>query len=218
MGSSIFGLLVLFITLFSCKNNTSIQQSKSEVLVKKNHQDKSIGLKPEVIDPLIEDSILEQSQDSIKDLNNTNTNSIYNFKENYLNTLLSSYLGCKKYLVNADTKGAYKSFQEINLIIKKIHRDSPNLITPNLLSNANLLALTTDLERQRGFFVTFSTEVIALLSKHYLSEGQYYIQYCPMAKEGQGASWISDSREVRNPYFGDKMLHCGSIQQTVKYQ
>lgn len=34
-----------------------------------------------------------------------------------------------------------------------------------------------------------------------------YVVYCPMAK----ASWLQDSEEVANPYYGNSMLRCGEI-------
>jgi hypothetical protein len=36
-----------------------------------------------------------------------------------------------------------------------------------------------------------------------------------MAADGKGASWLSDKREVRNPYYGDKMLTCGSVKESI---
>jgi Cu(I)/Ag(I) efflux system membrane fusion protein len=30
-----------------------------------------------------------------------------------------------------------------------------------------------------------------------------------------GAYWISDSKEIRNPYFGDAMLTCGEVKKEL---
>jgi hypothetical protein len=38
------------------------------------------------------------------------------------------------------------------------------------------------------------------------------LQYCPMKK----ASWLSDSKDIRNPYYGANMLDCGSVKTTIK--
>jgi Cu(I)/Ag(I) efflux system membrane fusion protein len=37
--------------------------------------------------------------------------------------------------------------------------------------------------------------------------------YCPMAFDSQGAEWIQKGEKVINPYFGNSMLHCGSIRE-----
>jgi Cu(I)/Ag(I) efflux system membrane fusion protein len=39
----------------------------------------------------------------------------------------------------------------------------------------------------------------------------YYIQKCPMANNNKGAVWLSMEEEIRNPYYGDAMLTCGSV-------
>jgi len=41
---------------------------------------------------------------------------------------------------------------------------------------------------------------------------------CPMAFSGRAASWVQRSDTVDNPYQGEKMLRCGSIDATVEPQ
>jgi hypothetical protein len=36
-----------------------------------------------------------------------------------------------------------------------------------------------------------------------------------MALNNSGAYWFNDSKEVRNPYFGDKMVKCGSVKEKL---
>ena len=43
-----------------------------------------------------------------------------------------------------------------------------------------------------------------------------YIQKCPMANNNKGAIWLSTDEEIRNPYYGDAMLTCGSVIDTLK--
>ncbi len=42
---------------------------------------------------------------------------------------------------------------------------------------------------------------------------QLYQQHCPMYNEGKGAIWISETREIKNPYYGGEMLTCGSVKK-----
>jgi Cu(I)/Ag(I) efflux system membrane fusion protein len=37
-----------------------------------------------------------------------------------------------------------------------------------------------------------------------------------MAFNDKGAYWLSDKEAIRNPYFGDKMLTCGSVEETLR--
>ncbi len=43
-----------------------------------------------------------------------------------------------------------------------------------------------------------------------------YVQHCPMADNNTGADWLSLDKEIQNPYFGDKMLKCGKVMQTIQ--
>ncbi|NNC61403.1 MAG: DUF3347 domain-containing protein, partial [Eudoraea sp.] len=36
--------------------------------------------------------------------------------------------------------------------------------------------------------------------------------HCPMANSNKGADWLSSSKEIRNPYYGEAMLTCGSVR------
>jgi Cu(I)/Ag(I) efflux system membrane fusion protein len=42
-----------------------------------------------------------------------------------------------------------------------------------------------------------------------------YYQHCPMANNDKGGNWISQTSEIKNPYFGDKMLKCGETKETL---
>lgn len=43
-----------------------------------------------------------------------------------------------------------------------------------------------------------------------------FIQNCPMANNKKGADWLSLSKEIKNPYFGESMLTCGETKKTIK--
>ena len=44
---------------------------------------------------------------------------------------------------------------------------------------------------------------------------ELFVQYCPMAFDDKGADWISDIQDIQNPYFGDKMMRCGFVTDTL---
>jgi Cu(I)/Ag(I) efflux system membrane fusion protein len=37
-----------------------------------------------------------------------------------------------------------------------------------------------------------------------------------MADNNKGAYWLSKSKEVQNPYYGQGMLTCGEVKRTIK--
>lgn len=42
-----------------------------------------------------------------------------------------------------------------------------------------------------------------------------YIQFCPMADDNGGAYWLSTTRAIKNPYFGESMLNCGETKDSI---
>ena len=36
-----------------------------------------------------------------------------------------------------------------------------------------------------------------------------------MAFDNEGADWIASEKQIRNPYFGDKMMKCGSVKLSL---
>lgn len=72
------------------------------------------------------------------------------------------------------------------------------------------------IEELRHTFQQVSEIMIALTQAFHLTEETLYIQYCPMANNAKGASWLSAEQEIRNPYFGAAMLRCGEIIEVVK--
>ena len=47
-------------------------------------------------------------------------------------------------------------------------------------------------------------------------ESPLYVQFCPMANNDKGATWISREEEIINPYFGDVMLNCGNVEEVIE--
>jgi len=73
-----------------------------------------------------------------------------------------------------------------------------------------------DLENQRAHFVILNENLVALASNLEYLEGTVYVQRCPMANTNKGGVWLSTEQEIRNPYFGNAMLTCGSVIDSLK--
>ena len=74
------------------------------------------------------------------------------------------------------------------------------------------------LEARRTSFKMVSDQLYDLLQNTGLKGGTVYRQHCPMAFGDRGAYWLSENAEILNPYFGDEMLHCGSVTDTLRFQ
>jgi len=139
-----------------------------------------------------------------------------------LTTLTGDYLSLKDALVAGDYKGGkeYASLmlEKINLI-RPPAKDTEAGIYWEGKSRVMKEALTslaaTDLPAQREVFVGLSKEVIQLVKTFGITRGTLYIQFCPMANADAGAYWISDKKEIKNPYYGEAMITCGSTVETI---
>lgn len=70
------------------------------------------------------------------------------------------------------------------------------------------------LDHQREHFEALSTDIndmIVLLG----TDKTLYKDFCPMANNNKGGYWLSEVKEIKNPYFGSKMLKCGSVKAQI---
>lgn len=120
----------------------------------------------------------------------------------------TAYLALKNAFVETD---AVKAAEAAKKLEQAFHDN--NFHSEAALAKA--ISQSGDVEEQRKSFKTLSEKVYQLASSEKIRFETLYKQYCPMAFNDTGAFWLSDSKEVRNPYFGDKMLKCGTVQETL---
>ena len=77
------------------------------------------------------------------------------------------------------------------------------------------IGTNTTLETQRTAFAPLSKVLYQSIRQFGVTGLDAYYQYCPMAENNTGAYWLSKSKEIENPYFGDQMLTCGSVKETI---
>jgi len=81
---------------------------------------------------------------------------------------------------------------------------------------ATKVSSAASIDAQRLAFSALSNEMAKLVKGAKLSSGTLYIDYCPMANDNAGAFWLSNDKAIKNPYFGDKMLTCGGVKETLQ--
>lgn len=85
--------------------------------------------------------------------------------------------------------------------------------TSRLIASAKKASAAPNIEALRKAFKSVSNDMIALVVKHHVkTDAPAYVQYCSMVK----ARWLSADEQVRNPYYGKKMLFCGQTQRTIE--
>jgi len=72
-----------------------------------------------------------------------------------------------------------------------------------------------DREEKRKAFQMASEQLYDFIRTVQYDREVVYHQYCPMAFNDQGATWLSNSSDIKNPYLPKKMLHCGEVKDSV---
>jgi Cu(I)/Ag(I) efflux system membrane fusion protein len=57
-----------------------------------------------------------------------------------------------------------------------------------------------------------SNAMILMVEKFGFDGPTLYLQNCPMANNDLGADWLALEENIRNPYFGDLMMTCGTVE------
>ncbi|MFY9518624.1 MAG: DUF3347 domain-containing protein [Schleiferiaceae bacterium] len=129
-------------------------------------------------------------------------------KDSYAEVPLDQYLRIKDALVSSDPAEAQAAAKHLDSLWTT---NSPG---DQLLSSVRQIASTSDLAAQReAFYSLTQAYLVSLESKP--GEDTLYLQFCPMAFDFEGATWISREKVVMNPYFGDEMLNCGVVRKPI---
>ena len=95
---------------------------------------------------------------------------------------------------------------------KKIYDD----IEADMKEHAEHIAGSTGkIDHQREHFEMLSKDMYDLV-KTFGGGRLLYKDYCPMYNNGKGATWLSEVKEIKNPYLGKSMLTCGSVKEELK--
>lgn len=120
------------------------------------------------------------------------------------------YLKLKDVLVLSDSLQSQGAAKELSATLGLISG------AENTSKLASDLANESSLEKQRVLFTSLSNDLISMFKKAEISSGKMFVQYCPMANENEGGYWLSSEENIRNPYFGDQMLECGEVKETIE--
>lgn len=131
------------------------------------------------------------------------------FQDKSLGTAYSHYLHLKNALVESDFQ---KSRSASEALVKGLHQVRK---ADKAHAEAAKVAQSGNLDSQRKAFNALSNEMATLIKNSNLASGELYLEYCPMANGNTGGYWLSNEKEIRNPYFGDQMLKCGSIKEKI---
>lgn len=144
--------------------------------------------------------------------------------QNQLGDVFTSYLSLKDAFVSSDAgkikAEAAKTQQALGKVdMKKVsgaaHNDWMNY-TGGIESSLKEILSSQDIEAQRKSFRALTDNLYKSIKAFGLGGKNAFYEFCPMAFNNEGAYWISESEQIRNPYFGEKMLTCGEVKEKLK--
>jgi uncharacterized protein YdbL (DUF1318 family) len=143
--------------------------------------------------------------------------------------LLTGYYALKEALVASDSVKAIEAGKQVQtasegLKVNEIQGDSSGMIKETVKAYmgtigtaAQVLTTSKTLDEQRKQFESIADQLWTLTRAVQYSGEKVYWQFCPMAFNDKGAYWMSNDPGIRNPYFGNKMLTCGSTEDSLDY-
>jgi hypothetical protein len=126
--------------------------------------------------------------------------------------------------VNNDDKSAASAANEmvkvLNVFDESILRDDERKqfedIADDMKENAEHIGANAgNIKHQREHFDMLSKDMYDMV-KTFAAGEQIYVDYCPMYNDNKGATWLSETKEIKNPYLGKEMDTCGSIKEELK--
>lgn len=138
---------------------------------------------------------------------------------NHFKTILDAYLKLKDALVASDPQGAQefakKGADESQKVVGMQMAPKEKTYFSGLINHFLDISNENSLAGQREKFVILSEQMVKTGNQMQGMGQTIYVQKCPMANKNEGANWLSLEKEIRNPYYGDDMLTCGSVVRTI---
>jgi hypothetical protein len=132
------------------------------------------------------------------------------FKDGKVEVAYKDYIQLKNALVASKTDEAKDAAAKLKTSLASVKEGK------NAMNEATKISKASNLSEIRKTFSSLSNEMKTVVKAGQLSKGELYLEYCPMANNNTGAYWLSNEKEIKNPYFGDKMLKCGSVKETIR--
>ena len=138
--------------------------------------------------------------------------------------IVDHYLHIKNALANDNGNEAASGAKAMEGVISKLDKslltaDQKKVydeIEDDLKEHAEHIGKNGDnISHEREHFSMMSEDVYDLV-KAFGSGRALYHDHCPMYNEKKGAMWLSEMKEVKNPYFGAQMLTCGTVEEVIK--
>jgi Cu(I)/Ag(I) efflux system membrane fusion protein len=141
---------------------------------------------------------------------------------NQITAVADAYFQVKNGLVKDNFPDAQKSLALIDQSLSKVNmslvkdqaHDKWMEILKGIKDTRSKMGSAKEIEEARKHFSMLSFHILEMTETFGINKEVVYKDYCPMAFGDQGAYWLSEQKDITNPYFGAAMLNCGEVKQT----
>ncbi len=142
--------------------------------------------------------------------------------------LMTDYYALKDNFIAEKVSGIVQSARSMmvsvdSLKLKELKADTTIIETAltytlGISSEIKGLLGEKNLEGKRKSFQMISDQLYDLVRTVQYDRAIIYHDYCPMAFNDQGANWLSNTSEIRNPYIPKKMVTCGEVKDSIDFR
>jgi len=144
-------------------------------------------------------------------------------KSQSASAIIDNYLALKDALVEDNSKKAASSGKllvdafakfDLSAQAKQQQKELAEIIEVASEHAEHISENSGSIDHQREHFEMLSKDIrdLTLITG---SDRTLYQAFCPMYNNKEGGVWLSASSEIKNPFYGNKMLKCGSVQQEI---
>ncbi|MGJ8593772.1 MAG: DUF3347 domain-containing protein [Aquaticitalea sp.] len=195
--TTVLALAFISLTAMSCKDN------KKENMDEDMHSEMSH-----------DEEMKHDNMDSSNDMA-SNDGQMTNSKQ-----IMADYMALKSALVATDQAAAAKAGNKMVGSLKSFdmgaYTAEQQTELKDIIADATELAEhigESEMAHQREHFKTLSKDMMDMVAITG-TDATLYQQFCPMY-DGGGA-WLSMEKDIKNPYFGSKMMTCGKVEKEIK--
>ena len=137
---------------------------------------------------------------------------------------VTAYLHLKNALTSDNGKEAAEGGKHLHVAMQKLDKVSFSAdqkkvyddVKEDIKEHAEHISTNAEkIEHQREHFDMLSKDMIDLVKVVEPAQALYK-DHCPMYNDNKGADWLSEVKEIKNPYLGKKMLTCGTVKEEIK--
>ena len=141
--------------------------------------------------------------------------------------VLDGYLEIKNNLVEDNAAGAADSARSTLAALAQVdmallQSDAQHMswmpVATTLKTELEGIRAGTIIAEQRVLFSSVSNQLLDAIKSLGIDLGDeraLYLDFCPMAGGNAGAFWLSEQKNILNPYYGQSMLTCGEVKENI---